>query len=264
MSAPSSDQIVVFAGPSLPASARPGNVAFRWLGPAAAGDALRLLAQGAPRVVVLIDGLFDEAPAIRHKELLLLMAAGVHLVGGASMGALRACELAPFGMIGCGRIFEAYARGQLVADDEVALTHGPAYLDWAPLSEPLVNVRATLMAAVRARTLEATTARALRTHARSIHFTRRTWDGLLADWPGARSAIRRFETWLPEGKVDVKRVDALVCLRTALTLEAVSEPRAPPPPTAFTASLQRWVEADVDVHEPTTDRAVAVDGDVKA
>ena len=264
MRAPPSDQIVVFAGPSAPASARPSNAALRWRGPAVAGDALRLLAHGAPRVVVLIDGLFDEAPAIRHKELLLLMAAGVHLVGGASMGALRACELAPFGMIGCGRIFKAYARGRLVGDDEVALTHGPAYLDWAPLSEPLVNVRATLTAAVRARALDATTARALLSHARSIHFARRTWEGLLADWPGACSVVRWFETWLPEGKVDIKRVDALACLHAALTLVGAPEPRDPPPPTAFTAALQRWVEASGDVDEPKTDRAVAVDGDVQA
>ena len=81
---------------------------------------------------MLIDGLFDASPAVRHKELLQLMARGVPVIGAASMGALRAAELAPFGMIGVGRIFTAYAAGALVGDDEVALLHGPEELGWTP------------------------------------------------------------------------------------------------------------------------------------
>ncbi|WP_239014256.1 TfuA-like protein [Archangium violaceum] len=68
----------------------------------------------------------------------------VIVLGASSMGALRAAELHPHGMVGVGRIFEAYLEGRLSADDEVALLHGPAELGFRPLTLPLVNIRATL------------------------------------------------------------------------------------------------------------------------
>ena len=63
------------------------------------------------------------------------------------MGALRAAELAPFGMIGVGAIFEAFRDGVLEADDEVAVRHAPADARLPPTSEALVDIRATLGAA---------------------------------------------------------------------------------------------------------------------
>src|SRR5688572_32760283 len=55
-----------------------------------------------------------------------LFRSGVRVFGAASMGALRAAELQPFGMIGVGQVFQAYRRGHLTDDDEVAVAHGPA------------------------------------------------------------------------------------------------------------------------------------------
>ncbi|MBP5873147.1 hypothetical protein F3K24_43140, partial [Streptomyces sp. LBUM 1485] len=46
---------------------------------------------------VIIDGLYHQAPALRHKEIIAAMARGVRVIGAASIGALRAAELAPFG-----------------------------------------------------------------------------------------------------------------------------------------------------------------------
>ena len=123
--------IVVHAGPSLAGWERPRRPDVVWLPPAVAGDALRA-ERFNPRVFVLIDGLFDDRCAIRHNELLQLLSRGVRVVGGASMGALRATELRAFGMAGGGRICEAYLDGRLVGDDEVALLHGPAEFGWAP------------------------------------------------------------------------------------------------------------------------------------
>ena len=68
--------------------------------------------------------------------------------GAASMGALRAAELHGFGMVGHGRIFEWYRDGVIDADDEVALIYGPEEVGYPSLSKPLVNIRATLAAAV--------------------------------------------------------------------------------------------------------------------
>lgn len=235
------DRIAVFAGPSLPSQVRPADPVFTWLPPAMAGDAFALDGQ-RPRAVVLIDGLFDAAPAIRHKELLVLMARGTPLIGGASMGALRAAELHGFGMLGVGRIFDAFAGNRLIGDDEVALLHGPAELDWAPLTEALVNVRATVLSAVRARQVDGRLGRRILETASAIFYKERTWPRLLRDLSAAghigdveREAL---EDWLVEGRVNLKQIDALACLQTALSLGPASRVARPfPPATLFSAAL---------------------------
>lgn len=71
----------------------------------AAGDLLRL----APRPGI-VDGSFHQTRAVRHKEILALIDAGVTVLGAASMGALRAAELDTYGMIGVGRVYDDFRR----------------------------------------------------------------------------------------------------------------------------------------------------------
>ncbi len=204
-----------------------------------AGDGLELLAD-PPGAVVLIDGFFDEHPAIRHKELLALMGEGVAVFGAASMGALRAAELHVHGMVGVGRIFEAYRDRRLVRDDEVAVLHGPAEVGWAALSEPLVNVRATLVQAVRQGVIGVAIARRALDAARSTFYPERSWLGLVAELSGggAQAEIRALEHWLPAGRVDLKRLDAEACIQAALKAPA-GRHMPSPPATLFTAELAR-------------------------
>ena len=86
----------------------------------------RALREAASRRIAIIDGYFERMAAVWHKEILLALERGIAVWGAASMGALRAAELAPFGMIGVGAIYRAFARGALDADDEVAVAHLPA------------------------------------------------------------------------------------------------------------------------------------------
>jgi hypothetical protein len=231
----------------LPPAARPQSPDFVWRPPAVAGDGIAAL-DARPRAVVLIDGLFDRYPAIRHKELLALIEAGVVVIGGASMGALRAAELHTLGMIGVGRIFQAYATGRLMGDDEVAVLHGPEEMGWASLTLPLVNVRATLARAVRDRIVSPQTARGLRAQARRIFFQDRTWQTLLGAATQAGVASGReldaFAAWAGEGYVDLKRFDAQACLAAALgPLSRVQGPARAPGPTVFTDALAAQVAA---------------------
>lgn len=235
-------RIVVFAGPSLPAGVRPADPRLLWRPPARAGDALEWDAD-ACRLVVLIDGVFDAQPSVRHKELLLLLSRGVAVIGAASMGALRAAELDRHGMIGVGHIYRAYAAGRLVGDDEVALLHGPAATGWAPLTEPLVNVRATLQAAVRRRILAAATARQILELAADTFYQERTWELLLARATVAGLAEERLAAWLPTGRVDLKRHDALDALGLALDTDIPAPDRPSPPATGFTVALIRQAPA---------------------
>ena len=75
----------------------------------------------------------------------------MQVFGASSMGALRAAELAPFGMDGRRRIFEAFRGGELEDDDEVAVVHADADAGYRPLSDAMVDMRATLAAAAEGR-----------------------------------------------------------------------------------------------------------------
>ncbi|HEY5072613.1 MAG TPA: TfuA domain-containing protein [Caulobacteraceae bacterium] len=238
-------RIVVFAGPSLPSHVRPTDRIFAWMPPAVAGDACAL--EGArPRAAVLIDGLFDSLPAIRHKELLTLMARGIPLIGGASMGALRAAELHPFGMIGVGRIFTAFAEGRLIGDDEVAVLHAPAEQGWAPLTEALVNVRATLLRAVRAGLVEAAVGRRILAVASGIFYQDRTWAYLSETLEQAAVVSSDLAARLASARVDLKQIDALACLERSLRLDRThAQARAFPPPTVFAGYIAEQVSKGV-------------------
>lgn len=241
--------MIVFAGPSLTAEDRARWPDAEWRPPAEAGDLLRLLDRPAPRIV-LIDGYFDHRPAPRHKEILHLLAAGASIWGAASIGALRAAEMAPFGMTGIGAIYRAYADGRLTGDDEVALAHAPEEWTWRPLSLPLVDVRATLCRAVRESVIGANEAKAIRTAAAAIHYVDRTWETVLSVLPMSEAhgegdhpkggggelrspfSIDTFRAWLPTGAVSQKRLDALACLSAAAVPRSPS-PRPQPVRTLF-------------------------------
>src|ERR1700758_4110244 len=103
---------IVFSGPSLPLSKAPFVAGMEWRPPVRQGD-LYKAALGRPALIGVIDGTFELVPTVWHKEILWAMAQGIHVYGAASIGALRAAELHSFGMVGIGRIFDAYRDGIL-------------------------------------------------------------------------------------------------------------------------------------------------------
>ncbi len=198
---------VVFVGPSLPRDEAAAIAPFDYRPPAAQGD-IYLAVRGGARAVGLIDGHFEGVPAVWHKEILYALSQGVHVFGASSMGALRAAELAACGMRGVGRIFEWYASGEIDADDEVALVHAPPEMGHIALSLPLVNVRATLEAAVGAKMIDADAARHILDAARAIHFKRRSWSAVLAQACLPAETALDFDRWRATHAVDQKRLDA--------------------------------------------------------
>jgi hypothetical protein len=235
--------IVLFAGPSLPPSevAAPGEL--RVLPPAAQGDVYRA-ARERPWGIGIVDGFFEHVPSIWHKEILWAMSEGIHVFGAASMGALRAAELADFGMVGVGRIFEQYRAGALTADDEVALAHLPAEHGYRRVSEALVDMRATAEAAVRAGRCEPALAERLIDLARRRFYPERTWPAVLAAARAAGEdprALDALERWLPGGRVDQKRLDALALIEAMRAARA-----AQPGPLRIDFTFQRtdlWEQA---------------------
>ncbi|HYS80161.1 MAG TPA: TfuA-like protein [Anaeromyxobacteraceae bacterium] len=171
-------ELVVFLGPSLPAAEARRLARCTVLPPARQGDIWRALAR-RPAALALIDGVFESTPSVWHHELLDALDAGVAVFGGASMGALRAVELAPHGMVGVGRIFGWFRDGVLTGDDEVALLHAPAEAGYLPLTLPLVNVRAAAELARERGVASPRESRAVIAAGASIFYQERTWPTVL-------------------------------------------------------------------------------------
>ncbi|MBA5776702.1 TfuA domain-containing protein [Stappia sp. F7233] len=168
------DLPVVFLGPSLPRIEAEQALAAHYLPPASQGSVVRAVLDYRPPAIVLIDGAFQGEPAVRHKEILWALSQGIPVFGASSMGALRAAELAPFGMTGIGLIYRWYRRFPLLADDAVAVLHGPAELGSMPLTTSLVDLRRTFRRAEREGVIDAQQSARLCDVAAMLNFRDRT------------------------------------------------------------------------------------------
>lgn len=208
--------VFVFLGPTMPREDAARELDAVFLPPVAQGDVIRV-AERKPAAIGIIDGFFECVPAVWHKEILFAIRQGIPVFGASSMGALRAAELHPFGMIGVGAIFEAYRDGRLEDDDEVAIVHGPAELGYPMLSEAMVNIRRTLADAEAEGVLSPDIAQALETIAKELPYRERGYGRVLRlalEMGVDAQALARFKGWLPSGRFDQKREDARLMLRT--------------------------------------------------
>lgn len=206
---------IVFLGPSMRISeARQilENAEFR--PPVSQGDVYRATLQQVDTIGI-IDGYFDGVPSVWHKEILSAIDRGISVYGAASMGALRAAELEAFGMIGVGTVFEWYRDGLLEDDDEVAVLHGPQEWGYLAVTEPMVNIRATLEEAMLQNVISRVDGNILLGMAKSLNFRDRTYQNAVRGAMGAISpgSITRFTDWLSENKINKKRDDAILMLR---------------------------------------------------
>jgi hypothetical protein len=211
---------VLFAGPSLFGQQfDAAGVLVR--SPARQGDLHRAVLDGAD-AIGLIDGVFGFVPSVWHKEILFALSQGVRVLGGASLGALRAAECHSFGMEPVGEIARAYASGARVEDADVCLAHAPAELDFMPLSEPLVDVEASVARLLDLDRVSGEQAWRWLNAARDLYFADRTIEAMLerAGLPAALGTEYRSH------RVGVKARDALALVER---LQALPEGRVPPP-----------------------------------
>lgn len=171
---------VVFLGPRLSRGEARDILDATYLPPAAGGDVLGAVLRYRPVGIGLVDGVFEQMPSVRHKEILYALTQRVRVYGAASMGALRAAELAEFGMIGVGEIFRAFASGGYDRDDEVAIGHGSPEDDWRPTSDALVNLRWGLQLAESRGVIGPATRSSVLQAARDTFYPERSWVGACA------------------------------------------------------------------------------------
>ncbi|MGI5380726.1 TfuA-like protein [Streptomyces sp. CA-251387] len=233
--------IHVFVGPTLPCD-EPllDHPTVRRRPPARHGD-LFDTAIADTDTVVLIDGLYHQAPALRQKEILALLGRGVRVIGAASIGALRAAELWPYGMGGVGSVYRSYRNLEIVGDDEVAVGQDPA--TGQALTWPMVNCRYVINLAVTNRVLTGMQAPELLEALHAIYYPQRTFAAIRAMCH--RHQAVAFADWISERRThdphfgDVKRADALSAIRAALH---GPDPCGPVPGTLHTDSVYfpRW------------------------
>jgi TfuA protein len=137
----------IFVGPSLYGCRLKAQRNEKWLGPAKRGDVYKEAFRA--HQIVLIDGRFNQVFSVSPQEILEALDGGVRVIGAASMGALRAAECWRYGMIGVGKIFEAYKSGEVEDDAWVAMTYDEE--TYRPLTEPpcsMAQKRADALAAI--------------------------------------------------------------------------------------------------------------------
>jgi hypothetical protein len=162
----------VFLGPSLSHDAARAVLDADYRGPARMNDGHRALRDGVPAIGI-IDGVLETAPTLWHKEILWALYNGIPVYGAASLGALRAVECVPWGMIGVGQVYAWFRDGWIAGDDEVAVAHADAAQGYRALSEALVNIRATAMRGVDDGLLTPGEAHALVERERQVYYPER-------------------------------------------------------------------------------------------
>ena len=236
----------VFVGPTIAAPEARQWLDATYLPPVSQGDICSLLRRD-PRIIGIIDGCFESVPSVWHKEILLALSKGVQVVGGASLGALRALELSRYGMVGIGEIFEWYRDGIIEADDEVAIRHGSEEDHFRPSCEALVNIRKTLQLAHARGIISRTTEQRLIGLAKQMHYTDRSYHSVLrlAQAEGLSAGeLPELTEFLRDHSVNQKKADAIKVLEYIADLEKNPRPFTPDFELQFTARLDDLMDKD--------------------
>lgn len=196
------------------------------LPPVSGGDLCKLHGHKVPFLIAIIDGYFENRISVWHKEILYLLSKKVPVFGSSSMGALRAAEMAAFGMIGIGRIYKKFASGIYEDDDEVTVSHGPAEAGFPQISEAMANIRFTTEAAVRNNILTKAAAENFISAAKSTFYKKRNYGYITRqciEYDNMREGdFSRFVIWLEKYRIDQKKLDAFSLIKVIDNFELQS------------------------------------------
>lgn len=211
---------IIYVGPSV--NIEKAKVIFDadYRPPARKGDLLRLLMNNDNNhlIVGLIDGLFlQEYPPTPIEVYQLLNRKNTVVLGGASLGALRAVELEKYGMIGIGKIFELYKKNRIIADDEVAVTFSQETQQLQ--SEAMIDIRYNLFIASRKRVIDEETRRATLKVAKKIYFPYRNYLDIIDEtkrrYPSLSYYLESFREYIGGNRHSLKERDAIKLIKYA-------------------------------------------------
>ncbi|MFF3312428.1 TfuA-like protein [Streptomyces sp. NPDC002952] len=217
---------IAFVGPTLAPHQRPAGP-FEYRPPIRHGDLFDLCLRPGDQILI-VDGVYQHYAPIRHKEILAQLARGVHIAGTASLGALRAAELADFGMQGIGHVFTEARAGRLNADADVAVLHTDDDAGAHRLTHALICIRHALTELLDTRRLTTQQATGLHQAAAALHFTERSTAALRHaarhDRPAMDLLLHHLDT-----HGDIKARDARHALNTLASTPTPAPATAPLP-----------------------------------
>ncbi len=183
--------------------------------PVKRGDILKAISE-KPDVIGIIDGVFHHSPAVAHKEIMKALDKGITVVGGSSMGALRASELDDLGMVGIGYVYKAYRSGAITSDDDVALSFDP--VNKVPISEALVNVDYKLELAVKEGIITEEEKDHIHNIAKEIYYPKRSYQNIFSKVELEDEKKTKLIDFVLKEK-DIKYLDAVEVLEYIRNLE---------------------------------------------
>ena len=182
--------------------------------PVQLGSIYKILSQEFSRIIIA-DGYFHQVPSVWHREILNAIDYGIEVIGCSSMGALRAAELAMFGMQGHGCVFDWFHTGFLDGDDEVAVLHGSQH-PYPNFSIPLVNVRFAAQSMTQSGLLTSSESEAITSRVKDQFYAERTIDWIqdLANFvpDASHSQQSHWKQLINSDQCDIKRIDLLSLL----------------------------------------------------
>jgi TfuA protein len=225
---------IIFVGPSLSHQKARKIFDADYRAPAKKGDLLMLSTtpfdmpcneSKSTIYVGLIDGLFlQDYPPTPIEVYQLLANKKFRVIGGASLGALRAMELERFGMIGIGKVFELFKYGVTDEDDEVAVTFYPSQekesterQEKETQSEAMIDIRYNLFVAYKKNIISERTKRLIARTAKSTYFPYRYYSNIIektrVKYPDLSGELSSFSSYLEDHRQSLKERDAVKIIK---------------------------------------------------
>ncbi|WP_292472983.1 TfuA-related McrA-glycine thioamidation protein [Methanosphaera sp.] len=199
--------VVIYTGLSLSFEDAKKMLDAEYLPPVKRGDIYDLLEKRDDiEIIGIIDGVFHQSPAVAHKEILEALKQNITVVGGSSMGALRACELYPFGMIGVGNIFEDYKNGVIDSDDDVAVSLNPE--TYEQMSESWINMKYNFEFAVEDNIISQSQCNELLKIAKDTYYPKRSFNYVIKKSSLNDNEKTELINYIHSKQFDIKNQDA--------------------------------------------------------
>ena len=208
-------ETIIFSGPTLSrADVQRLSSNVVWHPPAIAGDLLQAQRQGFKHII-LVDGQFGKAASVWHKEIIYLLAKGIHITGIASLGALRAIECQPYGMKAHGQVVDFITHSSDFDDADVMVN----YIDQpVHIATTLahVNVALNMLAWQQAGYFTDTQTQWILDCSRQLYYQQRTLITLCKKIEEKNAQLSKtFKKHMQENYVDYKQQDVIHYLTTA-------------------------------------------------
>lgn len=199
--------IAIYTGLSISFEEAKSILNAKYYPPIKRGDIDKLLLEEDDiEIIGIIDGVFHQSPAVSHKEILKALKQDITVVGGASMGALRACELYPYGMIGIGNIFNDYKNGVIDSDDDVSVALNPDTLE--QLSQPWINLKYNFDNAKKDNIITQKEEDELLEIAKNTYYPKRSFEYTIKNSSLSQESITTLINYIKNNKIDIKHDDA--------------------------------------------------------